>query len=395
MRVKRLILPGRFVEAYVYFDFAWLFSKDGVVRAFDLARYCEERLNGEGNAAVALFSNNQLLSQHQRSDGQESSTLTQLLSSDKAIEVTAQDVDGYSYIFHTKGACRSVLDVRFYNGRAFVGADNGIQQFLALGRDDLQESQPGRSAAESLHDQRVSELPARQIRGRLGAIAAACGSAGGIVGFGAGTDNRDWRINFESFTERCYGIELSGLAVSSLVSSTAIELYSVGRREVQPRAARVLSDDEPDSLELTDVEGRGFGAQDTKLNQLITRLPGAVRTFLFKETFWVLAQDGFYYFRFIENGEVAVPRRPTVRTKPSTRVLSASGSAAGLIVESDDEVFLLNDHRWNTLLSEPVHSVRGYPSSKRYQRLITAVTRDRVELAAVIDSPKIAYDAQR
>jgi hypothetical protein len=116
-------------------------------------------------------------------------------------------------------------------------------------------------------------------------------------------------------------------------------------------------------------------------------LPGAVRTFLFKETFWVLAQDGFYYFRF-ENGDITVPRRPTAKA-PSTRVLSASGSAAGLIVESDDEVFLLNDHRWNTLVSEPVHSVRGYPSSKRYQRLVTAVTRDRIELTAVIDSPKL------
>ncbi|UPJ52974.1 hypothetical protein IVB30_17620 [Bradyrhizobium sp. 200] len=394
MRLKRLILPGRFVEAYVYFDFAWLFSKDGVVRAFDLARYCQERLNGEGSVAAALFSNNQLLSQHQRSDGQESSDLTQLLSSEKPIEVTAKDVDGYSYIFHTEGACRSVLDVRFYNGRAFVGADNGIRQFFALGRDDLQESKLGRSAAESLHDQRVSELPARQIRGRLGAVAAACGPAGGIVGFGAGTDDRDWRISFQPFTERCYGIELNGRAVSSLVNSTAIELYGVGRQEVQPRDARVLSDDEYDGLELTDVKGRGVGVQDAQLNQVITRLPGAVRTFLFKETFWVLAQDGFYYFRFIANGEITVPRRPTVKA-PSTRVLSASGSAAGLIVESDDEVFLLNDHRWTNLVSEPVHSVRGYPSSKRYKRLITAVTRDRVELAAVLNSPKTAPAAQR
>ena len=384
MRRKRLVLPGGFVDAYVYFDFAWLFSKDGVVRAFDLRKYCEEKLNGEGAVAAALFSNNQLLGQYLGSGGQEATTLTQLLLSEEPIEVSAQDVDGYSYIFNAFEACRSVLDVRFYNGRAFVGVDNGIVQFLALGRDDLQGSQLGHAAVDSLQGQRVSDLPARQLRGRLGTVAAACGPAGGLVGFGASTEDRNWRINFQSFAERCYGIELNGLAVSSLTNSTAIELYSVSHRAVQQQPANVALDDERDNWELTGVKGRGFGKEDSQLNRLITELPGAVRTFLFKETFWVLAQDGFYYFRFVEGGEISIPHRAVTKEKPPGRVLSTSGSKAGVIVESDDEVFVLNENRWTVLISEPVHSVRGYPSSKRYQRLVTAVARDRVELSAIL-----------
>ncbi len=305
MRIKRLVLPGRFVDAYLYFDFAWLFSKDGTVRAFDIARYCDQRLNGEASAAIALFSNNPDLGLYRSPSGQEDPALTSLFSDDAPIEVSASDVDGYSYIFQTKGVCRSILDVRFYNGRAFVGADNGIVQFIALGRDDLQDSKVGRSAIASLQDQRVSELPARQILGRYGAIVAACGAAGGVVGLGAGTEDRNWRIEFSSFAERSYGIELNGNAISSLVSGTAVELYAVDRRAVTKRSASAFADDLRDSLELTKVTGRGFDTQDARLNRLIASVPGATRTFLFKDTFWVLSQDGFFRFRFAENGEIA------------------------------------------------------------------------------------------
>ncbi|MBB5046265.1 hypothetical protein HNR60_001010 [Rhodopseudomonas rhenobacensis] len=382
MRLKRLVLPGKFVDAYVYFDFAWLFSKDGVVRAFDLARYCEKRLNGESDAAVALFSNNQLLPQYQ--GGREASALTQLLSSDEAIEVAAPDVDNFSYIFRAGAGCRSVLDVRFYNRRAFVGADNGIQQFLALGREDLQVREIGFSASANLRHQRVSDLPARQIRGRLGAVAAACGPAGGVVGFGAATDDPNWRITFKPFAERCFGIELNQHAVSCIAGSTAVERYGVSGQKVQQQPTRgVFRDDEQDSVELTDVKGRDFELQDAKINRRIADLPGANRTFLFKDTLWVLADDGFYYFRLAQNDERPVSRFVKM-TKPPERVLSASGSKAGIIVESDDQVFVLNQNIWRTLLSEPVHSVRGYPSSKRFQHLITAVTRDRVELTAIL-----------
>lgn len=381
MRLKRLVLPGKFVDAYVYFDFAWLFSKDGVVRAFDLARYCEKRLNGEGHAAVALFSNNQLLPEYQR--GSEASALAQLLSSDKPIEVAAADVDAFSYIFRTGEGCRSVLDVRFYNRRAFVGADNGIQQFLALGRGDLQESEIGRLSSASLRQQRVSELPARQIRGRLGAVAAACGPAGGVVGFGAATDDLSWRIVFKPFAERCYGVELNQHAVSCIIGSTAVERYSVSRQKVDRPSTGGIREDEHDDFELTDVKGREFKLRDAKLNQLITDLPGAIRTFLFRDTLWVLAEDGFYYFRLIQSDERVVSRSVKM-AKPPARVLSATGSAAGMVIESDDEVFVLNHRQWRPLASEPVHSVRGYPSSKRYQNLITIALRDRVELAAIL-----------
>ncbi len=219
MRIKRLQLAGHFVEAYLYFDYAWLFSKDGVVRAFDLSKYCEDRLNGEGGAAMAVFSDNRRLKAQQGVSESEPTALTRLLASDTPIQVPVQDVDRYSHIFQTAGTCRSILDIRFYNGRAFVGTDDGISQFIALGREDLREHPLGRSNT-GLSDQKVSDWPARQIQGRYGAVTAACGPDGGIVGVGVGVERRDRRVVFEQFAERSYAVEMNGNAVSSLATST-------------------------------------------------------------------------------------------------------------------------------------------------------------------------------
>jgi hypothetical protein len=381
MRIKRVRLPGRFVEAYLYYDFAWLFSKDGVVRAFDLAKYCTERLNGEGNAAAALFSDNRGLPAQRRPDGQESPALKHLLDSDAPIDVSAPDVDTFSHIFTTSGRCRSILDVRFYNGRAFVGSDNGILQFTALGREDLLGQPLGRSNS-GLSDQRVSDRPARQIQGRYGAVAAACGSSGGILGVGAAVENRGQRMFFQEFAERSFGVEFNGNAVSSLSGSTSVELYAV---ESRSRPAAATSDDGPGNRsEVAGITGRGFVRQDLELNRLIGGVAGATKTFLFKETLWVLASDGFYRFKLTVKNAVTSPKLAGRTAKPPARVLSTSTSKAGMIVESDDKVYLLDDHHWRIIMAEPVHSVRGYLQSKRYKHVVTSVMQERVELTALI-----------
>lgn len=378
MRVKRLILPGHFVEAYLYFDFAWLFSKDGTVRAFDIERYCEAKLNGDGAAAKALFSNNQLLAVPGYAPQVE-----KLLASERPLEVRPEDVDAFSYIFSTDGACRSVLDVRFYNGRAFVGSSSGIMQFVALGRDEVHDRQIGRSSGQGLEDQRVSDRPARQIQARYGAVAAACGAAGGVLGTGAASEDRRERIEFSEFASESYGVELNGNAVSNLVGTTAVELYAVRQRAAAPRAG-AARDDEPDRYELVGVEGRGFASQNEQLDRLISEVPGAAQAFLFKTRLWVLSPRGFHRFVLTEQDAVVEPHLAGTTGKPPGRVLSTSTTEAGVILESDDHVFVGKGSKWEALVSEPVHSVRGYSSSRRYRRLVSAVTRDRVELAALL-----------
>lgn len=114
MRRISLRLHGAYVEAYLYFDFAWLISKDGLIRAFDIDEYCSKRLNGSGNAVSKLFANNQRLTL-----GKPDPEVDRLLETQISIDVSENDLECFSYTFRSLVDFESILDLRFYYGRAF------------------------------------------------------------------------------------------------------------------------------------------------------------------------------------------------------------------------------------------------------------------------------------
>jgi hypothetical protein len=66
-----------------------------------------------------------------------------------------------------------------------------------------------------------------------------------------------------------------------------------------------------------------------------------------------------------------------VRSKSHGRILAMSTTDAGVLAETDDQVLIyLGQSGWIPLVDEAVHSMRGYQNSKRYQHVITVVTRD-------------------
>lgn len=72
------------------------------------------------------------------------------------------------------------------------------------------------------------------------------------------------------------------------------------------------------------------------------------------------------------------------------RILEASYSKDGLVVETDESVMLLSEDKWYNLVNEPAISVRTYLSSKRCQNLITVVTEKGIWLIAAWD-PNALY----
>jgi hypothetical protein len=386
VRLKRLVLPGRFVEAYLYFDFLWLVSRDGVVRAFDIEAFCNGNLGGDAEAAVVLFADNQRFLREKRRLSELFVRVTNLLNANSVIEASVSDTDQYSYIFSTDIRFRSVLDLRFYYGRGYIGTDSSIRQFVARGRDEMGADQPGRIAGQGLKDELVSDRPARQFRCRYGAVGAACGRAGGVVGTGAGTDDPAWRISFEQFANESFGIELSGDAIANVSRTNEIEFFFAARRPSRHIASNAARDDQMERLELVDVQGQGFEEQTSRLNSLVSSYGSESRVFLFQSTVWVITSAGELRRLKIVEEERLLPS-PIERGRflaPPERVISTSSTAEGIIAETDEHVFILNDRRWKEVFNEPVHSVRGYPSSRRYQNLVTAVARDRVELIALV-----------
>lgn len=376
---KRLILQGSFVEAYLYFDFLWLFANDGSVRAFDVTGYCSERLNGEGAAAAALFSDNRVLEGPQ---APVADLADRILKAGGHYDVSAADVDRYSYIFENRLEFRSLLDVRFYYGRAYVGTDASIEQFNAYGLDALSEKR-GVASRFNLNKQKIAEKPARALHGRFGAIAAACGKAGGFIGYGADDASPGWRMHLKQFAEASYGVAINGAALTNLVGRDRTQVYQA-KLEPKPNTFEVDGEEygKDRQLRLTSLSETPLATPTQQINQLTTA-DQTRGVFLFNQSVWRFDVDGkAQRANLSKDPQLSVEISPR-KDGPPGRVLSMSTMGAGVIAETDDAVYLQQFGKWIALLAEPVHSVRGYQSSKRYRRVATAVARNRVEVIAI------------
>ena len=382
MRRATLSLHGHFVEAYLYFDFAWLISKDGLVRAFDIERFCTERLNGSGSAAAKLFANNQRLA-----DSRFASDVNNLLESETPIDVSEADVDKFSYIFKADFDFKSIFDLKFYYGRAYLSTENSIQQFTAKGRNLLEFSRIGHSARDKLDEKHVWDHSSRQLQCRYGVVSAACGRGGGLLGLKASSEDPDFEISFEPFTDRSFGIELNANALTSLRTLTDVEYFSAhSDRSLRPSSR--VGEDETErrgGLELKGVDGRGFKLQSDLIKGMFKDSDSkALRVYLFKSTVWIETEDGKLQ-RVKTAASDALLDAPELLGHFSApgRILSTANTDVGVVIESDDHVYLRRSGHWYTLLYDQVYSVRGYMNSKRYRNVVTAVRRKQVDLIAI------------
>jgi hypothetical protein len=383
MRQKTLSLHGSYVECYLYFDFAWLISKDGLIRAFDIQEFCNKQLNGNGNAAGKLFADNRRIV-----PGRPDQEIDRLLQTDTTIDVSEDDVERFSYTFGSRVDFRSILDIRFYYGRAYFSTEKSIHQFKALDRDNLEFGGLGRTAKAPLNQRRVSDLACRQFRCRYGAVSAACGKNGGLIAFGTNTEESGWEIAFQEFASQSYGIELNTDAISNLRTPTQVEFYRAesGRAALAVQNKLEAEESGQEKVELMTVGGLDYQEQSAHFRELIEHAgSSAKRMFLFKSTIWVEFHDGtIKRLAATDRDQITEnPRELGSFTAPG-RVLSTDNTEMGVVVESDDRVFLRRPKLWVTLVNDQVHSVRGYMNSKRYRNIVTAVRRESVELIALV-----------
>ncbi|USI72897.1 hypothetical protein [Sphingomonas morindae] len=371
------------MEAYLYFDFAWLISKDGLIHAFDIDEYCSKRLNGSGSAASKLFANNQRLTL-----GKPDPEVDRLLETQTSIDISETDLERFSYTFKSLVDFKSVLDLRFYYGRAFYSTEKSIQQFTAQGRDDLESNGIGRTVKQPLHERHVSDSACRQFQCRYGAVSAACGREGGLIGLGASSDESNWEIDFRKFAPQSYGIELNPDAISNLRTPTQVEFYHAQSRATAGVSDRLQSEEgRPDKLELTTVDGPSYEQQTKLIADLVKQVDQAPkRFFLFKSTLWIEFENGTMR-RVLATEADKLSNNPTITPSfaAPSRVLATSLTSIGVIAEGDDQVFLRQKNRWHVLVDDQVHSVRGYMNSRRYRHVVTAVRRDQVELISLLN----------
>jgi hypothetical protein len=97
--------------------------------------------------------------------------------------------------------------------------------------------------------------------------------------------------------------------------------------------------------------------------------------------------NGHFYSLGLNGRETTSPRISFSKSYKGTgnRILSASPSRAGLVIETDNQVLLFANGDWQTLVDSPVLSVRTFINSKRFQHLITITTEEGVWLINAFD----------
>ncbi|KAK0360313.1 hypothetical protein LTR94_027797, partial [Friedmanniomyces endolithicus] len=260
--------------------------------------------------------------------------------------------------------------------------------FKALDRDNLDFGGLGRTAKTPLNQRRVSDLASRQFRCRYGAVSAACGKNGGLIAFGTNTEESEWEISFQEFASQSYGIELNTDAISNLRTPTQVEFYHAesGRTALSVQNKLEAEESGRQEVELMTVGGLDYQEQSAQFRELIEHAgSSAKRMFLFKSTIWVEFHDGtIKRLAATDRNQITENPRELGSFAAPGRVLSTDNTEMGVVVESDDRVFLRRPKLWVTLVNDQVHSVRGYMNSKRYRNIVTAVRRECVELIALV-----------
>ncbi len=392
MILKRLVVPGHFVEAHLYFDFLWLIDAGGSVRALDLATFIDARLNGEGAAAHRLFARNDQLvtdrfsarASEQRPDVQ------RLLQSDKPITLSEKDVEEFSFHFGAEEDLEQPLDVRFYSGRAYVGAPGGLFQFMAPGRDDLSGSTRRGAASRPLRLKRVfDEGTPRQIQCRFGSVNFACGPEGGFVGLGALTADDGWEPKARKIVATSFFTEVNRAGIGHV--GEAAELQLAGTR-MSSSLGPVPRDDQAERLEVTDVEAKDDEAMDRAKRALRSNTGSDVtpeRMYLTTAQALVVMSDGsLRMFAYAKDAEFLHTKAHITALKPPPgRILATTTTCGKIVAECDDDIFVLNRSSgrwtWQKIFGEPVYSVRGYPASKWYRQMLTIVAEGRTELVFI------------
>lgn len=382
MIVRRLSLPGNFVEAFLYFDFLWLVSSEGDMWSFDIKQFIEAKFSDPiiARQCAMVFARNDQISQPF------AGLQTEYVPEN--IVVTQQELEQYSRIFDTRLDFRSVLDMRCYYGRVFLATDKNIRQLNALNRSDLGHVPLGRRANGQMGGEVVHDARCVQFRCQYGIVSAACAYDGGFYAAGANSQDFSWRASFKQFTDHSLATEFVADRLTNIPEPDDVRFYKTDYH-LEPdnnAPADDLNDNDFETFNVTKIEG-----QDEQLSERATQAVLGVngsyagkvsRVFLSRSALFVVSFDHVVRSIKLADRDGIVEKLKGSRPFPAARgpILAMTSSALGMIAELDEEVAVLSDGRWHTIFEDAVYSVRGYPYSKWYRNLITTVGSERTDL---------------
>lgn len=387
MKVVKILLPGRFEDAFIYMGRIVVFTERRTVQLWDLdkiAEYVSEVVPHSNPVPSLMFSRNDWIS---------SGIFHAILRNRDVATSIASAFDLFPQpFFEVKTEqfqiseqdleipARVLLDMNIYQSRIYIGADSGLYHVDVDWEDDKKPLQ-GRPRKRT---------DARCIRTSVGfgTVNASCGSEGllsAVNEFGwieRGTESKALRkVADESLRSAWLYSDLMNYSSSVLPLLLKSEYEIAPRGETRPeREYRVVTAIGTERIDLTylfDIIHDQYGVEKESIQY----------TYNSSSVIFIHTIDGNFYSLGIRTPRQGRPQLKFRRTYKGaqTRILSANATSAGLVVETDHRILLFSRNDWFPILESEVISVRTFPRSRRYRNIVALTTENGVIIVGLFD----------
>lgn len=381
MKIIKMFLPGRFEDAHAYMGWLSVLTCDRSIRMYVLEEVAD-RINvmipQSAPAATFLFARNDWLHTGQFSALMKNPRTLQAFSN--IVETLSRSLDNARPFFQESAeheinlSSRVILDMRYYNTRLYLGADDGLYNVDVNWNEATLSPTPHKRL----------ETRCLSITTGYGVVNASCADEGlfsGLHEFGSDRNKNGSSMN--KVTDKSVRTGWMGYNIVNYRDNASAALFNT-------KHERRADEYNHEKSVITDIEKIPFN-----LNHLYSHLrekygieESAIQfAFNSSSVIFINTFDGYFYSLRLNGQESASPRISYSKSYKGSgnRILSASPIRAGLVIETDDRVLLFANGEWLTLINSPVLSVRTFASSKRFQHLITITTEEGVWLINAFD----------
>lgn len=384
MKTLRLFIPGSFEDAQVYMGHLIAFTTERDTRLIELepltARLETAYPAWQGILKLAFARNDWLtgsvvtsLARNRRVADALNKSVDEL--STEELVVTGDDVDFHRLEGFTQKA-DVVLDTVLYGSRLYLGTTSGLFDY------DIDWQR------RKVHRMR-QRIDARCVAAsaEYGAVNASCEADGLFTGY----DEFGWTASYgdgsieltqtapRSVRSAWYSTDLVNYegAVEPELLRASIEEVKVSSAFAERERKVVTRFSDPSGDELKDLVGTLHYER---------RVPQDDLQFIWNSSrAFFINTHSHGFFTAVRNPPKQGGTRIARHGSATGRVVAVHPFARGWVIETDFRPYVLSGGRLSQLIDEEPLSVRTFPGSKRYRRLITVTVEDGVHLISAIE----------
>jgi hypothetical protein len=363
MRIQRLLVPGRFQDAYLYRG--WLIGLTAYRSlkfihlpsiSDQVLQFLKAPISGSSDVAVGQGD-----AGGPAPEGATSQLATEVLQITKEF---TREVD-------LVVDANVVLDLAVYKEHLYLGTDQGL--FTAPFQLSLIGRQLGKTL-ERRHDARTLKVTAR-----FDTVTLSCGEEG-LFGAVRTSEAHNDRIFLRKYEKQSLK--------NAWLQWSLVNYPSHQEWEILPAREEGWADGEERWRVADFPENRRFGLSSL-LQEIRLKQPNFDRDdvqFSFNSDRYIFVHTfGGEFFSLRLSKRQGNSRVYFHRTYKGTsvRILSAAPLGSGVVIETKDRVFLFAQERWFHLIDRDVLSVRTFPSSQRFRNIVSIATEDGLHLVSV------------